>query len=289
MATRPIRIFNNRSVSVEAGVEGAIFALPAGDVRLAAGGGWRRNRLVAEVNGRGFAGRRDNLYAYGEFFLPLASPAQDLSFAHRASITAALRFEDYSDAGSIVVPKLGFVYAPAEELSIGLSWGRSFKMPTLNQQFSGYTPVLLPVTGYGTMFPAGSTYIYIGGRNPDVGPERSENITLSATFRPSPRLQIVTSLFRIDYRDRVAPPFGSPLGTLTNPLYADFITFNPSAASQAEAIAGAADPLGNGTSGPYNPATVIAIIDGRDRISPRSAMKAPIWRSATGLRLASRR
>lgn len=265
VATRPIRIFNNRSVSVEAGVEGAIFALPAGDVRLAAGGGWRRNRLIAEVNGRGFAGRRDNLYAYGELFLPLASPAQDLSFAHRASITAAFRFEDYSDAGSIVVPKLGFVYAPAEELSIGLSWGRSFKMPTLNQQFSGYTPVLLPVTGYGTMFPAGSTYIYIGGRNPDVGPERSENITLSATFRPSPRLQIVTSLFRIDYRDRVAPPFGSPLGTLTNPLYADFITFNPSAASQAEAIAGAADPLGNGTSGPYNPATVIAIIDGRDR------------------------
>lgn len=265
VATRPVRIFDNRSVGVEAGVEGALFALPAGDVRLAAGGGWRRNRLVAAVSGRDFTGRRDNLYAYGEFFVPLATPAQDLSFAHRASITAALRFEDYSDAGSIVIPKLGFVYAPAAELSIGLSWGRSFKMPTLNQQFSGYTPVLLPVTGYGTMFPPGSTYLYLGGRNPEVGPERSENLTLSATFRPSPRLQIVTSLFRIDYRDRVAPPFGSPLGTLTNPLYTDFITFNPSAALQAEAIAGAADPLGNGTSGAYDPGSVIAIIDGRDR------------------------
>src|SRR3546814_7506853 len=107
-------------------------------------------------------------------------------------------------------------------------------MPTLIQQYSGYTPVLLPVTGYGTLFPPGSTYLYIGGPNPDVGPERSENMTLSATFQPSPRLQIVTSLFRIDYRDRVAPPFGSPLGILTNPLFTSLVTFNPSAAQRSE-------------------------------------------------------
>lgn len=265
VAPLSIRIFNNRSLSVEAGVEGPIFALPAGDVRLAAGGGYRKNRLVAQIAGRNFTAARDNRYAYGEILVPLASPDQGLSFAHRASITAALRFEDYSDSGSIVVPKLGFIYAPVPEFSLGISWGKSFKMPTLNQQYSGYTPVLLPVTGYGTQFPAGTTYIYLGGPNPEVGPERSENMTLSATFRPSSRLQIVTSLFRIDYRDRVAPPFGSPLGILTNPLFANLVTFNPSPALQAAAISGAADPLGNGTTGPYNPANVIALIDGRDR------------------------
>jgi len=265
VATLPLRIFNNRSLSVEAGVEGPLFAFPAGDVRLAAGGGWRQNRLSAAVNGRDFSGSRDNRYAYGELFLPLASPAQNLALAYRASATAAVRWEDYSDAGSIVVPKLSFVYAPVAEFSLGVSWGRSFKMPTLNQQYSGYSPVLLPVTGYGTLFPPGSTYIYLGGRNPDIGPERSENMTMSATFRPSSRLQIVTSLFRIDYRNRVAPPFGSPLGTLTNPLFADLIIFNPSPEQQALAIEGAADPLGNGTTGPYNPANVVALIDGRDR------------------------
>src|SRR3546814_15639194 len=90
-------------------------------------------------------------------------------------------------------------------------------------------------------------------------------MTLSATFQPSPRLQIVTSLFRIDYRDRVAPPFGSPLGILTNPLFTSLVTFNPSAAQLDAAIVGASDPLGNATGGPYNPANVIALIDGRDR------------------------
>ena len=264
VAPPSIRIFNNRSLSIEAGVEGPLFALPAGDVRLAAGGGWRSNHLNALIAGRAFAPTRENRYAYGELFVPLASPDQKLPFAHRASITAAMRFEDYSDSGSIVVPKLGFVYAPVPELSLGISWGKSFKMPTLNQQYSGYTPVLLSVTGYGSMFPAGSTYVYLGGPNPDVGPERSENVTLSATFRPSSRLQIVTSLFRIDYRDRVAPPFGSPLGVLTNPLFADLVTFNPSPTLLAAAIAGASDPLGNATTGPYDPANVIALIDGRD-------------------------
>lgn len=264
IARLSLRIFNNRSLSVEAGVEGPLFDLPAGSVRLAAGGGWRSNHLNALIAGRAFAPTRENRYAYGELFVPLASPEQELPFAHRASLTAAMRIENYSDSGSIVVPKLGFVYAPSPELSLGISWGKSFKMPTLNQQYSGYTPVLLPVTGYGSMFPAGSTYVYLGGPNPDVGPERSENITLSATFRPSARLQIVTSLFRIDYRDRVAPPFGSPLGILTNPLFANLVTFNPSPALLAAAIAGASDPLGNATSGPYDPTNVIALIDGRD-------------------------
>ncbi|EZP83987.1 TonB-dependent receptor precursor [Novosphingobium resinovorum] len=265
VAAQSIRIFDNRSISVEAGVEGPLFALPGGDVRLAAGGGWRSNRLAALIAGRDFTATRKNRFAYGELLVPLASPEQGLSLAHRASITAALRWEDYTDAGSIVTPKLGFVYAPAPEFSVGVSWGRSFKMPTLNQQYSGYTPVLLPVTGYGTLFPPGSTYLYVGGPNPEVGPERSENITLSATFQPSPRLQIVSSLFRIDYRDRVAPPFGSPLGLLTNPLYTSLVTFNPSAALLDAVIAGAADPLGNATSGPYDPAKVIALLDGRDR------------------------
>ncbi|HET6523518.1 TonB-dependent receptor [Sphingopyxis sp.] len=265
VATQAVRTYNNRNLAIEAGIEGPLFALPAGDARLAAGGGWRRNRIGVELGGRRFSAARANSFAYGEIFIPLASPSQRLGFAHRASLTAALRWEDYSDSGSIVTPKLGFVYAPVPELSLGISWGRSFKMPTLIQQYTGYTALLLPVTGYGNLFPPGSTYLYIGGPNPEVGPERSENITLSATFRPSPRLEIVTSFFRIDYRDRVAPPFASPLGALTNPLYADLVSFDPAADALDAAISGANAPLVNATGGPYDPARVIALLDGRDR------------------------
>src|SRR3546814_11263532 len=91
-------------------------------------------------------------------------------------------------------------------------------------------------------------------------------MTLSATFQPSPRLQIVTSLFRIDYRDRVAPPFGSPLGILTNPLFTSLVTFNPSAAQLDAAIVGASDPLGNATGGPCHPAHAPGRESWRERV-----------------------
>src|SRR3546814_12335569 len=73
--------------------------------------------------------------AYGELLLPIADPDQDLAFAHRASLTGALRYEDYSDSGDIVTPKLSFVYDPVEQVRLGVSWGKSFKLPTLYQQY----------------------------------------------------------------------------------------------------------------------------------------------------------
>src|SRR3546814_7484299 len=63
--------------------------------------------------------------SYGELLLPIADPDQDLAFAHRASLTGALRYEDYSDSGDIVTPKLSFVYDPVEQVRLGVSWGKS--------------------------------------------------------------------------------------------------------------------------------------------------------------------
>src|SRR3546814_6448510 len=86
--------------------------------------------------------RRDNLFAYGELLVPFTQPTQDIVGLHRLSLTGALRFEDYSDAPSIVTPKLGIVWEPISILRLGASWGRSFKMPTLYQQYSGYSAIL---------------------------------------------------------------------------------------------------------------------------------------------------
>src|SRR3546814_20919592 len=98
--------------------------------------------------------------SYGELLLPIADPDQDLAFAHRASLTGALRYEDYSDSGDIVTPKLSFVYDPVEQVRLGVSWGKSFKLPTLYQQYSGYVALIVPVGGFGQVFPAGSLVDY---------------------------------------------------------------------------------------------------------------------------------
>lgn len=258
-------IYDNQTYAVEADAQGNLFSLPAGPVKLALGAGWRRNSLLGQFSNQTIDRRRDNSFGYVELFVPLAEPAQAIPLLHRLSLSGAVRVEGYSDSSTIATPKLGLIYAPFEPLTLKVSFGESYKVPTLYQQYSGYVAVLLPVTGYGTTFPAGSTYLVAAGANPDTEAERSRNLTLTAEVKPMNGLSISASYFDIVYRDRVAAPFISSAGALTNPVFEQFVTFSPSAAVQSALTADALLGLQNGTGRPYDPTNVIAIVDIRDR------------------------
>src|SRR3546814_16656921 len=86
--------------------------LPAGALSVAFGAGVRRHDFFATLPFNDIDRRRDNLFAYGELLVPLASPAQAIGGLHRLSLTGALRFEAYSDSASIVTPKLGIIWEP---------------------------------------------------------------------------------------------------------------------------------------------------------------------------------
>lgn len=260
-----IRKYDNRNFSIEAGLQGAVFELPAGSVRIAAGAGYRSSLFEAQLDARTIERLRRNYFAYGELFVPITSPGQGVALAHRTSLTGALRYEDNSDSGDIVTPKLSFIYEPIAELTFGISWGKSFKLPTLFQQYSGYAAVLAPVGGFGQGFPPGSTLAVALGASDMVGPERSENWTFSATARPADNLDLSASYFHIDYTGRVAPPLTSFAGVLNNPIFADLVSFSPSAAFLDALFGGANGGLQNATGGPYDPSRVVALLDGRSR------------------------
>lgn len=268
-----VRRFNNETYSAELGLQGSLFELPAGKVRVATGAGFRSYSFSSDTTGQNFNKRRNNYFAYGEAYVPLVDAGQSLPFLRSAAITAALRAEDYSDSGTIIVPKVGLTLEPFEALSLSASWGKSFKLPTLYQQYSGYAAVLLDVAGYGVGFPAGSTFIVALGANPDVVAERSENWTVSATLKPIAGLELSISYFDIDYSNRVAPPIASPVGSLSNPVYAQLVTLTPPNSLQSAFIAGADGGLQNGTAGSYDPASVAAILDARDRNIANQAYK----------------
>ena len=257
--------FFNRNLALEAGFQGPLLTLPGGDVQIAFGAGARRNSFFAGSPTGDVDRRRDNLFAYGELLIPITQPSQDIAGLHRLSLTGALRFEDYSDAPSIVTPKLGIVWEPISILRLGASWGRSFKMPTLYQQYSGYSAILGRASRYGSGYPANVNIVFAAGPDSRIGPERSENMTLSAQLTPARGLELTAAWYRIDYADRVATPIPSLLGALDNPFYADLITLNPSAALLSGIIAGSLLGLENSSGRPYDPATTVAFIDNRDR------------------------
>src|SRR3546814_10542081 len=113
----------------------------------------------------------------------------------------------------------------------------------------------------GAGYPENANIVFAAGPDDRIGPERSENLTMSAHLTPARGLEFTAAWYRIDYSDRVATPIASLLGVLDNPLYAGLVTLNPSAALLGDIIAGSLLGLENSSNRPYAPATTVAFID----------------------------
>lgn len=255
----------NESRSYELGAEGPLFALPAGDARVAAGVGYRRNTFQNLNNLTGAViidGRESARFAYAEIDLPLVAAGQGMRGVERLSFTAAARREDYSSFGGVTTPKLGLIYAPSAEFTLKGSWGKSFKAPTLFERSYAASAYVDFANGFGGGgAPADATVLVLSGGNPDLDPERARTSSVSLAYHPRAvdGLEAELTWFQVDYRDRVIQPLANPSQALSNPIYAPFVQRDPSAAAQASLIAGA-NAFYNFIGRPYDPADVAAII-----------------------------
>ncbi|MBS0332791.1 MAG: TonB-dependent receptor, partial [Proteobacteria bacterium] len=89
---------------VDLDLEGPLARLPAGDLRLAFGGGYRRETYKGSSSGH-FT--RDVDYGYAELSAPLVARDPDRKGLVELAANAAVRYESYSDFGSAVSPKVG--------------------------------------------------------------------------------------------------------------------------------------------------------------------------------------
>ncbi len=180
-------------------------------------------------------------------------------------MTAAVRSEDYDSFGRVTTPQLGIIYRPSNDFSLKGSWGKSFKAPTLYQNHYYVSALLYQATALGgTGLPADATAIYVVGGDPDLAPERAKSWTTSLAFHPDalPGLEAELTYFRTSYTDRVILPFPSVSQGLSNPAFAAFVDYSPTAATQAEVIA-SADLFFNYSGLTYVPENVVAILHGR--------------------------
>ncbi len=259
----------NSAFNAELLFDGPIIALPGGDVRIGFGGGYRTNgmrysRSRNGVEAGAFDVNRDSHYLFAEANIPIVSPAQQLGLIHRLTVTGAARYENYPGMAHVTTPKLGIVFEPIAGVALRGSWGRSFKAPTLFQQYVGYETYLLPAAAYGAA-PSG-TIIYTSGGNPSLRPERARSWSAGVEFAPSPSMRFWASYFDVRYRDRVTQPIpGSIASAFSDPGYASLIDRGPSAAFLDDLIEGSLFGLTNFADEPYDPAAVAALVDNRNR------------------------
>jgi outer membrane receptor protein involved in Fe transport len=266
--------YRNKSLTYEIGAEGPLFTLPGGEARLATGAGYRYNDFLYLIgNTSGGDGDESSRFAYAELNLPLIGPEQDIGGIERLALTGAVRTED-GDYGRVTTPKLGVVYSPSADFSLKASWGKSFKAPTLDQRYFVTNAIYYTAATFGgTDYPADATVLGLSGGNPDLRPERARTWSASLAFHPEALPQLDTELtwFDIDYTQRVVQPIVNT-DVLGNPIYADFVDYDPSKVAQTMALANAKN-FYNYVGKPYDASKVVAIIDDRFTNASRQRIK----------------
>jgi iron complex outermembrane receptor protein len=205
---------DSKLYSWDAHAVGNVFTLPAGPLSLAAGVNWRREEVSgnADPNGRNtdpvtgsttgndqnwinglytdpFSHGRDDSAVYAETRVPIFSSRMDLPGLDQLELTAAGRFEHYSDAGSATVPKFGFRWAPFDsQFAIDGNYTKSFVAPPLFQAYGPYdtrqVTGVIPGNVFGQSALGGYTFNGEDGNNPGLKPAVAVARSIGFTFRP---------------------------------------------------------------------------------------------------------
>ncbi len=193
ITTSLIRRGKSQMTMYDAQISGKLFDFRDDSVQMAAGIEYREESvedvpddqfqrgLIFGTESVSAAGARDILSAYVEVAVPLFTGLD---------LTAALRYDDYSDFGSTTNPKLSLRYAPMDELAFRASWGTGFRAPSLAQIGLGPSqesrffadsfgcadnPAYCTSTDFNIVFTG----------NPDLDAEESESINLGVSFQSS--------------------------------------------------------------------------------------------------------
>lgn len=269
-AIRGTRSASARSALTAANVvaDGTLMNWSTGAVRLAVGGEWRKEELARGVNGVTTESLdRDINSLFAELSAPLIGDAGSPRATPRLELSLAARYEQYSDFGKTLNPKVGLKWAPLDSLKLRTSWGTSFRAPKLFDVYSTSLNGAAIASLRDPASPSGMSLVLgVQGSNPDLEEELASTWTAGIDLMPSvlPDLRISITYYSIDYKDRVGVP--GPSSSLDILLHEDqwrdVITRDPTPAQIAE-ICDRADYSGSASQ--CKSAPIAALVDLRMR------------------------
>ena len=253
-------------------LDGPLMRLPAGAVRMAVGGAWRRETLsssgfnytsgLAPTANLPTSGKRSLGAAFGELSVPVFDERKGFGYGQLA-LSAAVRYERYSDFGTTTNPKVGATWSLSRALEFRASWGTSFRAPSLPEIRTIFrvSPTQLS-TSAGATVPV----LILSGGNLDLRPETANTVSLGTSFRPSSHVRLDLGYFRTSFDDRIdRPAIQAVTRALTDPTLSPFVSLISPASNavdlaRVQALAASPGAVDVG----FFPATSYrAIIDGR--------------------------
>lgn len=197
------------------GTQGAVFlrgapiSLPAGDVDMVVGGEWRREDILYDSGPSFVSSNRKVSAAFAEMRIPLVNSDSSLPALQELSLTLAARHDHYSDIGDTFNPHYGLIWRPIRDLMLRVSYGPSFRPPSLFELYAPRTVLPLTVADPGRRGEIASAVAVVGG-NPSLDSVEAESFVTGLVLTPriADGLRISGSYWRIKLDERVSllPP-----------------------------------------------------------------------------------
>ena len=124
--------------------QGPLFALPAGQVKLAVGGEYFWHEQTQKITGSNNTGPtttgssfrqynydRNVQSAFAEFLIPVIDPDMTIPFVRKLELNISGRYDKYSDVGETKNPKYAFNWDITEGFRLRGNWASAFVAPPL--------------------------------------------------------------------------------------------------------------------------------------------------------------
>lgn len=251
-------------------VDGALFSLPGGDVRVALGAEYMENSFERRQTNAALVlspfAKYDQAVtsAFGEVQIPIIGDANGMPFLRGLNLSGSARYDEYDDFGNTFNPKIGLDYQPIEWITLRLNWGESFNAPTPSDQLGARTAGASLAPGQ-FLVPPPNVPGVCGGNLPtcsiagEVGvvlsqgavaglePQTGETWSIGAEFSPPfiDGLRVNLNYFEVAISDSI----GRPTGTNLVPYYNNFPNlwiYQPSGQEMAAVLASLQNPANVG-------------------------------------------
>ena len=205
--------------------DGALFHLPAGDVRLAVGTEYMYEKYSGN-NSRGLTQAGINAFTdrtasrrvksiFGEVNVPILG--EDVGIFHSLTLTASGRYDGYSDFGSTFNPKFGLTFEPVDGVRFRGSWGKAFQAPGLSDlalaAANSLNVIPLSVRNFADPnTPAGTTnnntLVILGGVVSPLRPQKAKTWSAGFDIKPTsvPNLELGATYYNIDFKGQISIP-----------------------------------------------------------------------------------
>ncbi len=214
-------VFEAGLTQLDARISGALLDLPAGPLGAALGVDFREEKLSGTPDENSFstgptarrwqngnffdpiARRRSIEAGFAEIRVPVTGERTNLPGFRVVELSAAYRYENYSDAGASRVPKYGLRWRPLDEqLTLRGTYSEAFVAPSL---FSLYGPTTEGATAAGviqTVFGVPGFARQRSGANPNLKPSTARTSSLGAVYSPKAAKRLTLGIDFIEVRQR---------------------------------------------------------------------------------------